>query len=149
MTTISAINVGAQHSATNLVKAVPLSAAPGKKSPLFWFMLNVHEWSGDSRFVGLTDYQAGWLLRLRMEAWKRECHVPNDLALLAKWAKASPKKFEKEFDAMVQYFVPTGDGSVLEDVELRQEWDDKLAKVKKNRENGALGGRQAGPGKTT
>ena len=137
----SVVNLGAAPQSKAHKVEVCEKASRRKKNPLFWFALDVNQWSGDSRIAFLKDYQAGWLLWLRMEAWKRECRLPNDVPLLAKWARAaSPKKFVREFDVMLQFFEPINGGSLLEDAELRQLWDEKLALVETNRENGRRGG---------
>ncbi len=83
----------------------------------------------------------GWLMWLRIEGWKRECRLPYDISLLARLARANnAKRFAKEFAVMLQFFLPIEDGSMLEDPELREMWEEKLAKSKKNQESGRIGG---------
>ena len=52
------------------------SATDGKNS-LWWFPIDINEWCKDRRILFLKDYQVGWLIWLKVEAWKTKGFLPK------------------------------------------------------------------------
>lgn len=119
-----------------------MPATEGKNS-FWWFPMDVNEWCKDTRLLFLKDYQVGWLIWLRIEAWKTRGFLPADRTVLAVLARATSKKrFAKESDSVLKFFKQAADGAELCEPELASYWKAKAALVEKNRKAGKVSGKQ-------
>jgi uncharacterized protein YdaU (DUF1376 family) len=117
-------------------------ATDGKNS-FWWFPIDVNEWCRDRRILFLKDYQVGWLMWLKVEAWNTKGFLPSDPKTLAVLARAaSEKKFLKELPAVMAFFEQTTDAATICDRELAAYWEDKATLVEKNRKAGKVSGKR-------
>jgi|SRR5579864_272467 len=79
-----------------------------RRSPLYWFPFYVLDYLSDQDIVTMTDYQAGWHIRLTAYAWLKTGILPDDLEKLFKLSGASSrKKFLAEMDTVLHEFEKT------------------------------------------
>jgi hypothetical protein len=125
---------------TSACRYSPGSASTANaQNPLWWFPFDVKEWSSDTRIELLTDYQAGWLIWLRVAAWKNRGVLPDDHETLWKLARANnKKKFKLEAPRVLQFFQP-GCDQTIEDPHFVKEWHERALNVEKKRKAGKIG----------
>jgi uncharacterized protein YdaU (DUF1376 family) len=102
--------------------------------PMFW-----SDFFSDTQHM--TPDAAKSYLFLLGHAWIRGAKLPGDDAQLARLSRNSMKKWAAIRDEILPMFTPTEDGSLTQK-RMAKEWAYVSAKVEKNRENGALGGRR-------
>ena len=112
-------------------------ATTSKESPLWWFQLNVNDWCSDQKILFMTDYQVGWYIWLKVEAWKNGGFIESDPSKLFKYARAKSKnKFLKEMNIVLHEFEPTPDGAHLLNTRMAENWEEKSALTEKRRKAG-------------
>ena len=128
----------------------PLVLAPtSKDSPLWWFQLNVNDWCCDQNIMFMKDYQVGWYIWLKVEAWKKGGLIESAPAMLFKYARAKSKKqFIREMDVVLHEFEPTPDGAYLVNMRMADKWEDARAKTEKKRKAGRASAKARGPVET-
>jgi uncharacterized protein YdaU (DUF1376 family) len=120
-----------------------VTPAADSKNSFWWFPINVNEWCKDRRILFLKDYQVGWLIWLRVEAWNTKGFLPADPETLAILARAAnKKKFVTEFAAVRVFFEQTADGATICEPELLAYWGEKAALVQQNRKAGKESGKR-------
>jgi hypothetical protein len=61
-------------------------------SPLYWFPFKVNDWFSDPWIRVMDARQRGWLISLQATAFKERGYLPNDPAMVWRWAGASSKE---------------------------------------------------------
>jgi uncharacterized protein YdaU (DUF1376 family) len=123
--------------------AGPVRPAKDGKNSFWWFPIDVNEWCKDRRILFLKDYQVGWFIWLKIEAWNTKGFLPNDPEVLAVLARAAnKKKFIKEKAAVMVFFEQSADGTHIFDPELLEYCQQKSATVERNRRAGKESGKR-------
>ena len=127
-----------------------LTSPASKDSPLWWFPLNINDWSGDQKILFMKDHQVGWYIWLLVECWRTGGYLPNDPVKLAKFARAkSPKVFEREMAAVMGGFELTPDEQHIVHTRMADAWQEKqrLVQSKKRAAKSGVSRRQHQPGR--
>jgi hypothetical protein len=116
------------------------------------FLMYVDDWLSSSRIELMDAHEERGYLRLLLHAWKQpDCGLPTDDLTLAAWSKMGPQWMRETADRKFRVSGVTSgqkvracfverNGRLFNERQFR-EWENQLAYVEKQKDNGKRGGR--------